>query len=237
MTLRFFSLGMTATFGSAWLFAVVLPFFKTRTLEPVPYIEAVDGKTGVYFPKRTGQITNGARVYAQNGCYVCHTQVVRPTYAGNDFHRDGWAGFKADPDRGDTRRESNVFDYQGEEFAHIGVMRIGPDLSNVGSRYEKAAIAQNADRKEKLGDAWNDKMKITPEAMLYEHLYDPRNRVEMRWSTCPSVRFMFEKRKVKGEIPDPKPEARALVGYLMSMKKNDAVPASMNYSPPKPAEK
>lgn len=237
MTLRFFTLGMTATFGSAWLFAVVLPFFKTRTLEPVPYIEAVDGKTGVYFPKRTGQITNGAKVYAQNGCYVCHTQVVRPTYAGNDFHRDGWAGFKADPDRGDTRRESNVFDYQGEEFAHIGVMRIGPDLSNVGSRYEKAAIAHNAALKEKLGDAWNDAMKITPEAMLYEHLYDPRYRVEMRWSTCPSLRFLFEKRKVKGEIPDPKPEARALVGYLMSMKKNDAVPASMNYSPPKPAEK
>jgi cytochrome c oxidase cbb3-type subunit 2 len=237
MTLRFFTLGMTATFGSAWLFAVVLPFFKTRTLEPVPFIEAVDGKTGVYFPKRTGQIINGAKVYAQNGCYVCHTQVVRPTYAGNDFHRDGWAGFKADPDRGDTRRESNVFDYQGEEFAHIGVMRIGPDLSNVGSRYEKAAIAHNSDLKEKLGDAWNDGMKVMPEAMLYEHLYDPRYRVEMRWSTCPSVRFLFEKSKVKGEIPDPKPEARALVGYLMSMKKNDAVPASMNYSPPKPAEK
>lgn len=237
MTIRFFTLGMLATFGSAWLFAVVLPFFKTRTPEPVPYIEAIDGKTGVYFPKRTGQITNGAKVYSQNGCYVCHTQLVRPTYAGNDFHRDGLAGFKADPDRGDTRRESNVFDYQGEEFAHIGVMRIGPDLSNVGSRYEKAAVAHNEAQKTKLGDAWNDAMKISPEDMLFEHLYDPRLHLDMRWSTCPSVRFLFEKTKAEGVIPAPKPEARALVGYLMSMKKNDAVPASMNYSPPKPAEK
>jgi cytochrome c oxidase cbb3-type subunit 2 len=237
MTIRFFTLGMLATFGSAWLFAVVLPFFKTRAPEPVPFDEAVDGKTGLYFPKRTGQIVNGAKVYSQNGCYVCHTQVVRPTYAGNDFHRDGWAGFKAHPDRGDTRRESNVFDYQDEEFAHIGVMRIGPDLSNVGSRYEMAAVELNEAKKKQLGDAWNDAMKISPDDMMLEHLYDPRLNVDMRWSTCPSLRFMFEQPKAEGLIPDPKPEARALVGYLMSMKKNDAVPASMNYAPPKPAEK
>ena len=237
MTLRFFTLGMTATFGAAWLFAVVLPFFKTRDVNPVYFADGIDEKTGVYFPKRTGQITNGAKVYAQNGCYVCHTQVVRPTYAGNDFHRDGWAGFKAHPDRGDTRRESNVFDYQGEEFAQIGLMRIGPDLSNVGARYANAAIAKNAELKEKRGDAWNDSMKISPEEMLFEHLYNPRLHVDMRWSTCPSVPFLFEKPKADEVIPSPKPEARALVGYLMSMKKDDAVPASMNYSPPKPAEK
>lgn len=237
MTLRFFTLGMMASFGSAWLFAVVIPFFKTRSLEPVPYVEAVDEKTGVYFPKRTGQVVNGAKVYAQNGCYVCHTQVVRPTYAGNDLHRDGWAGFKLDPDRGDTRRESNAFDYQGEEFAQIGVMRIGPDLSNVGSRYQKAAIAKNELKKTELGDAWKDSMKTSPEAMLLAHFYNPRANVAMRWSTCPSLHFMFEKPKVDGALPAPKPAARVLVSYLMSMKKNDAVPASMNYSPPKPAEK
>jgi len=237
MTLRFFTLGMTASFGTAWLFAVVLPFFKTSELKPVPYVEAVDEKTGVYFPKRTGQITNGAKVYSQNGCYVCHTQVVRPTYAGNDFHRDGWAGFKADPDRGDTRRESNVFDYQGEEFAQIGLMRIGPDLSNVGSRMEKKAIAANTAKKESLGDAWSDSMKVTPESLLFSHLYNPRSNVSMRWSTCPSVAFMFEEPKAGESVPTPKPDARALVGYLMSMKKNDAVPASMNYSASKPTGK
>ncbi|MEN9991378.1 MAG: hypothetical protein RLZZ224_1080 [Verrucomicrobiota bacterium] len=235
MTIRFFSLGMTFTFGAAWLFAVVVPFFKTRELQPVPYVEAVDEKTGVYFPKRTGQISNGAAVYAQNGCYVCHTQVVRPTYAGNDIHRDGFAGFKQDPDRGDTRRESNAFDYKDEKFAQIGLMRIGPDLSNVGTRYEKEAIKQNAALKEKLGDAWNASMKVSPESLLYQHLFNPRQRVEKRWSTCPSVAFLFSESK-SGQTK-PKPEARALVSYLMSMKKNDAVPASLNFAPPKPADK
>jgi hypothetical protein len=51
------------------------------------------------------------------------------------------------------------------------------------------------------------------------------------------LRFLFEEAKADGMVPAPKPEARVLVSYLMSMKKNDAVPASMNYSPPKPAEK
>lgn len=237
MTIRFFTLGMTATFGTAWLFAVVLPFFKTRELEPVPYVEAIDEKTGVYFPKRTGQITNGAKVYAQNGCYVCHTQVVRPTYAGNDIHRDGWAGFKADPDRGDTRRESNAFDYKDESFAQIGLMRIGPDLANVGSRFAKRAIDLNNAKKELLGDAFSDSLKVSPESLLYAHLYNPRTNVDMRWSTCPSVAFLFEEPKAGQSVPNPKPEARALVSYLMSMKKNDTIPASMNYAPPKPAAK
>jgi len=115
-------------------------------------------------------------------------------------------------------------------------MRIGPDLSNVGSRYEKEAIAINTVRKEELGDAWNDSMKVSPEDLLFEHLYNPRLNVDMRWSTCPAVPFLFEKAKAGQVVPAPKPEAQALVGYLMSMKKNDTVPASMNYSPPKPAE-
>lgn len=237
MTLRTFTFGMIASFGSAWLFAVVIPFYKTRDVKPVEYAEGIDEKEGLYFPKRTGQITNGAKVYAQNGCYVCHTQVIRPTYAGNDIHRDGWAGFKADPDRGDTRRETNRFDFIGEEFAQIGVMRIGPDLSNVGSRFEKAAVAANTAAKEAAGDAWDAKTATTPEALLYDHLFDPRAHPSMRWSTCPSMHFLFDKSKQEGALPTPTPEAHALVSYLLSMKKNDTVPASMNYAPPKPAAK
>lgn len=217
MTLRTFLIGLTVSFGAAWLFAVVVPFYHTRELKPVMFDEIADEKVGVYFPKRTGQIANGAQVYAQNGCYVCHTQVVRPTYAGNDFHRDGWAGFKADPDRGDTRRESNVFDYQQETFAQIGWMRIGEDLSNVGNRYVKLAMEQ----------------KTNPETLLYEHLHDPRANVAMRWSTCPSYDFLFEsQRNANGQLV-PKPAAKALVSYLMSMRKDDAVPAALNYGPKK----
>lgn len=215
MNIRTFLFGMIATFGSAWLLAIVVPYYKTRELKPVAYEEAIDEKTGIYFPKRTGAIETGAKVYAQNGCYVCHSQLVRPTYAGNDIHRDGWAGFKQDPDRGDTRRETIALDYLGESFAQIGVMRIGPDLSNVGTRMRRKAIDLTAKMNE----------TVRPEALLMEHLKNPRAKVENRASTCPSSAFLFD------DSGNPKGEAVALVGYLMSMKKDDAVPASLNYAP------
>ena len=42
----------------------------------------------------------------------------------------------SDGDRGDTRRETNAYDFIGEKFAHIGVTRMGPDLSNLGRRLD-----------------------------------------------------------------------------------------------------
>ena len=104
MSLRTFILGLSASFGVAWLAIVVIPFFKMRNLEPVRLDEATDGATGIFYPKRTGRIADGSRVYAQNGCYLCHSQLVRPTYAGNDLFRPDWGGLKSDGDRGDTRQ-------------------------------------------------------------------------------------------------------------------------------------
>ena len=230
MNIRTFLFGMILTFGSAWLLAVVVPYYKTREMKPIPYDEVADEKTGFYFPKRSGTIAQGAKVYAENGCYVCHTQLVRPTYAGNDIHRDGVAGFKADPDRGDTRRETIALDYMGETFAQIGVMRIGPDLSNVGTRFRKVAVDLTSSKKEAAGDAFHADMTVTAESLLYAHLQNPRATVEKRWSTCPSSAYLFD------ENGKPKGEAVALVGYLMSMKKDDAVPASISFGP-KPAAK
>ena len=230
MNIRTFLCGMIITFGSAWLLAVVVPYYKTRETKPVPYDEIADEKTGLYFPKRAGAIATGAKVYAQNGCYVCHTQLVRPTYGGNDIHRDGFAGFKADPDRGDTRRETIALDYMGETFAQIGIMRIGPDLSNVGTRFRKLANDLTATKKETAGDSLVASMIVTPESLFMKHLLDPRATVEKRWSTCPSSAYLFD------ENGKPKGEAIALVGYLMSMKKDDAVPASISFGS-KPAAK
>ena len=113
MSLRTFIFGLAASFGVAWLFIIVVPFIKMRNLEPIQLNEATDGTTGIFYPKRTGRITNGALVYAENGCYLCHSQLIRPTYAGNDLYRSDWGGLKADPDRGDTRRETNAYDFSG----------------------------------------------------------------------------------------------------------------------------
>ncbi len=229
MSFRTFFLGLSASFGVAWLAIIIIPFVKMRSLEPMEMDDA-EGTNAVYIPKRAGRITDGAEVYSENGCYLCHSQLIRPTYAGNDMFREDWGGLKNDEDRGDTRRETNAFDYAGEDFAQIGVTRTGPDLSNLGRRVE--ALYAPAEEME-------------PEQWLYRHLYNPRWKPQRRSSTCPSFGFLFEENEIKG-IPSneslpftgedggelsPKPEARALVSYLLSLKKDQPVPASLDFSP------
>jgi cytochrome c oxidase cbb3-type subunit II len=199
-------------------------------LEPIKLTEATDGTTGIFFPKRTGRIADGSQVYAENGCYLCHTQVVRPTYAGNDLFRPDWGGLKADPDRGDTRRETNAYDFFGEKFAHIGVSRMGPDLSNLGRRVESIyAVGKD------------------PSAWLFAHLYHPRQEPDRWKSTCPSFRFLFEERNATGnqsadvlsiQASDgmeivPTSDAKALVSYLLSLKKDQKAPAVLDFAPAK----
>ena len=228
MSLRTFILGLASSFGIAWLAIVVIPFFKMRDLKPIPF-PGSDSTAEVFFPKRTGRIANGASVYAANGCYLCHTQVVRPTYAGNDMFHSDWGGIAKDPDRGDTRRETNAFDFMGENFAQIGMTRIGPDLSNFGRRLE-ANMLEKGQR---------------PESWIYMHLYNPRNIPELWKSTCPPYPFFFEKHKITGAKSDealdvdtsegyeilPRPEAKALASYLLSLKKDQPVPAELDFAP------
>ncbi len=230
MSFRIFILGLSATFGVAWLTVVVVPYITMKNLKPIELNEAVDGAKGIFYPKRTGRIANGARVYAENGCYLCHTQVIRPTYAGNDLYRDDWAGLKADPDRGDTRRETNAYDFFGEKFAQVGVSRLGPDLSNLGRRVESIYAAGK-----------------DPANWLFSHLYNPRNEPKRYQSTCPSFRFLFVERTIKGNQSSdalpfsvdqnveivPNADAKALVSYLLSLKKDQAIPAVLNFAPPK----
>ena len=231
MSLRNFILGLSASFGLAWLLVVIVPFIKMRQLAPIPLSKELDGVSGVFYPKRGGRIVNGAAVYGENGCYLCHTQLVRPTYAGNDLYRADWGGLAKDPERGDTRRETNAYDFEGEGFAQIGTTRMGPDLSNLTRRLEAAVAAKGS------GSA---------EAMLYAHLYNPRRTPELRKSACPSYRYLFTRHEIKGQPSSdalpfgggattelvPSAEAKALVSYLLAMKKDQPAPAALNFAPP-----
>lgn len=232
MSLRTFLIGLVASFGLPWLVLLVLPFARMRALEVVRYDQAADKKATLYHPKRAGRTANGALVYAANGCYQCHTQVVRPTYAGNDMYRPDWGGLADDADRGDTRRETNAWDFQGERYAQLGVARIGPDLSNVGRRVDRYAAEEG----------------ISPEQWVLRHLYDPRANPRRANSVCPAHRFLFEEKprygatradalpvpaKHGGQVV-PGSDARALAGYLLGLRKDDALPAAVNPAP-KPA--
>lgn len=229
MYMRNFILGLTASFGLAWLVIIVVPFIKMRNLQPLVLNKAIDGASGIFYPKRGGRILHGAKVYGENGCYLCHTQVVRPTYAGNDLYRPDWGGLASDPERGNTRRETNAYDFEGERFAHIGSTRMGPDLTNLGRRLEAAVAAKGS------GD---------PAAWLYAHLYNPGLTSELRKATCPSYRYLFTRREIKGQPASgalpyggsattelvPTADAKALVSYLLSLKKDQAVPAALNFA-------
>lgn len=111
--------------------------------------------------------------------------------------------------RGWGKRRTVAQDFVYDQPVQPGVMRIGPDLANIGLR------PYDAD--------WH-----------YRHLYAPVSVVQ--GSKMPPYRYLFEKRKVGHEpspdalrlngdlLPEagyeivPKPEARALVAYLLNLR-------------------
>ena len=238
MTFKSFIFGLLASFGLPWLAVVVLPFSHMRNLEPAKYEEG-SKKGELYDTMRAGRVNEGSKIYGQEGCYYCHTQLIRPTWAGSDVHRDEWAGLRLTKDNPDTRRETVPVDYDGEKVAHIGLGRVGPDLSNLGRRLDHYLNGQ----------------ELTPETWLYLHLYSPRtnkgyveNDQEIHsHSTCPSKSGLFEEvpavqaggQALPLKTPDglaviPTDRARALVNYLASLKKDTLgapLPKAYNLNP------
>ncbi|MBK1790397.1 hypothetical protein [Persicirhabdus sediminis] len=245
MKLKYFIILMLTSFGLPFIFMLLVPAIKMTDAAPLPMGDKDSGKSEVYFnPVNAGLISQGAEVYASNGCYNCHTQLIRPTSLSasssvvvTDLWRPDFAGVMDDEKRGDTRRETTAWDYQGEKFAQIGTNRIGQDLSNVGHRINAKAKA--------LG--------ISPEMYLYLHFYNPRNTVTKtheKWSNCPSQLGFFEQVKNSGQGTDialplenkpgymviPNDQAVALTSYLLSLKRDQPVPDSINYNPNKDEE-
>lgn len=242
MTFKAFIFGLLGTFGIPWLLVVVIPFAKMRNPEPVEYGKDSD-LSGAYAPKRAGRITEGSKIYGQEGCATCHTQVIRPTYAGNDVHRDEWAGLRIG--KGitvDTRRETNMDDFQQEHAAHIGQSRVGPDLANFGRRLEHYLKLNQSTR--------------SAEEWVLMHLYNPRdtpnyfNEERPYNSSCPPKSGLFDTVAVhgaghgtlpvdagKGKGIKPTDRARALASYLISLKKDttgNPLPAALDYNPKAP---
>tara|TARA_R110000850_G_scaffold17996_17_gene54636 strand:- start:3920 stop:4543 length:624 start_codon:yes stop_codon:yes gene_type:complete len=127
--------GLGVAFALPLIFIVMIPFVAQSNVRPLPYPEGqeVDGGMTAYPDKalyRYGSSDFGRQIYAAEGCAFCHTQVVRPTYAGPDMWRPGWGGRESEG----LARETRPRDYLMEEVAPLGYQRIGQDLSNVGHR-------------------------------------------------------------------------------------------------------
>ena len=88
---RKFLLGLVFSFGLPWLVLIVIPALRAQKLAPVAYDKERDGVDGVY----PGKVINrqGQLVYAREGCVQCHTQMIRPSFAGIlDGWKKGWGG-------------------------------------------------------------------------------------------------------------------------------------------------
>lgn len=230
MTFKKLIIGLLVTFGLPWVVLIVGSYGSMAGLKPVPYSEeAGDEAKGFFPPARVGSETRGARIYVEQGCIQCHTQVIRPQNligAGDgDEFKKGW-GSEQKSDSPAYTRTTTAYDYIGEAFAPIGLRRNGPDLSNLGYRL-------TADQ-------------------LFHHLYNPQARYQ--WSTCPPQPQLFVTRSgavqpaenalklsgantpADGSEVVPSETAKALVQYLLSLKRNYPLPIAVGGPKPSKSE-
>ena len=199
----FFGLLLLIFFFS-WFGLVLFPWLELGHLPPI----AEEGSPDITPWDVSGEAHAGERIYAANGCVYCHTQQVRAATSGADLIR-GW-GTAKDEDGKEVTRRTYPRDYiwQGQTF--LGNNRDGADLSNVGQRFPDAAA-------------------------LYKYLYDPY--ILNGHCSMPEYRFLFVTQKISGQpsqdalaLTDadappagyevvPTAQAKALVAYLLSLKK------------------
>lgn len=156
--------GLVICFGLPWAILLVMPYKAEANAKPVPYAEEDEAEGLAEYPDRStlrsGSSDYGVKIYAAEGCAYCHTQMVRPTYAGPDMWRDNWGGRDAEGLSRETRPE----DYTGEAFAYLGYQRLGQDLSNVGHRMSREEMHRHL---------YDPKSYDADSGMpAYKHLYD-----------------------------------------------------------------
>ncbi len=191
--------GIFGSFAISCFALVLVPQVQIGNLQP-----QVDEEAGDIYPVNNPR--KGREVYASEGCYYCHSQQIRDPQNGLDIER-GWGP-----------RRTVARDYLYDRTAYLGSMRLGPDLTNVGTK------------------EWRNEDKDDPRKPLhrdatwqYLHLYQPTSIV--RESNMPPYRYLFETRKITGQrsvealnVPTkdgyevvPRPEAKHLVAYLLSL--------------------
>jgi len=215
----FFGL-LLVIFLFTWFGLVVFPWLELGHLAPIQE----EGSSDITPWDFSGEAHQGEHIYAADGCAYCHTQQVRPASSGADIIR-GW-GTAKDADGKDVTRRTYPRDYIWQTQVFLGTSRDGADLSNVAQRFPDAAG-------------------------LYRYLYDPY--VLNPHSSMPAYKFLFVTRRITGQpsqdallLPQadaapagfeivPTAQAKSLVAYLLSLKKDYHLKpdeAGLQYVPP-----
>ena len=227
--IKSFTMLLGLTFGIPWFMLVVMPHVSFFDLHGEPYSESESevAEGTVYPPGGAGRVANGHEVYTAEGCAYCHTQMLRPAPAlGTDMWRPGWAGrgpaWAGEEGKPVPVRMLRPEDYLGEDYAHLGIQRIGPDLGNVGWRIQDEELFH---RKLYSPRSVNSLSNMPG----YKHLY----RVEPIGSAPSAKALKLEgaDAPAEGWQVVPTPRADALVSYLMSLKKDYLLPQSLSGSP------
>ena len=174
--------------------AMVILSGATALLVVMPYMLLKNVRPPPGLKPYTSVQLEGRQVYIANGCVYCHSQQPRDIKQAPDASR-GWG------------RASVAADYAYDTPHLLGTMRTGPDLMNIGARQPS--------------QAWH-----------LGHLYAPR--AYSPGSIMPAYPYLFEVKKgaaqpgevvltlppgasQPGEVVVAKPEALALVSYLISL--------------------
>ena len=192
--------GVFLIFTATWFGTVGYSYLQLGRMQPV-----MDESSGeVNPPPLSGLAAAGQQVYAANGCVNCHTQQVRS------------GAFSTDVEKKLGPRPTVARDYLRDNPAFLGNLRIGPDLTNVG-------------------------LRSSDPNWFHAHLYEPSSVTP--GSNMPSYRYLYRKRKIAGQrsaqavtglrgphAPEtdyeviPTEDARVLVAYLLSLKRNYPLP-------------
>ncbi|RQO36382.1 cytochrome-c oxidase, cbb3-type subunit II [Herminiimonas sp. KBW02] len=166
---------------------IVPLFFQKSTTEPVAGLKP-------YSPLRLA----GRDVYTREGCYNCHSQMIRP--------------FRAETERYGHYSVAGEFVY--DHPFQWGSKRTGPDLARVGGRYNDEWHRAHLDRPRDLvpesnmpGYPWLAKTKLVPNEIM------PRMRALQRLG----VPYTDEEIKAAPAELEGKTEQDALVAYLQGL--------------------
>lgn len=178
--------------------------------------------------KRPGQDAEGSRIYAAEGCALCHTQVIRRSMSGRDWQIAIDRGTDPDFPYRVTEPEDVDSEFNREGAAQLGVAAIGPDLSNaaeyVAGRLEYEDAVVKGTRRAAQGREW-----------MALHLYNPREgQFKRAWSVCSAMPGLFEYRRISGATPSvqalpvrtesgweliPNQRGERLLNYLESLRR------------------